>query len=81
MHKVISCVQAIWEVKYKNLPSSNKLQHYDQTLHKRGKRHKLSAFDKIQAKLSVALKPEIEDEFISFINATPTPLHNLKPIE
>jgi hypothetical protein len=81
MHKATSRVQAIWEAKYKNLPTSNELQHQHQTPHKKGKRRELSAFDKIQAELSVALEPEVEDDFLSFINAAPIPLGKIKPIQ
>jgi hAT family protein len=74
MNQAINDVQAIWEVKYKNLPSSIESQQ-------KKKIDELSVFERIREELSVALDPEIEDDFSSFIDAPPIRLSGLKPIE
>jgi hypothetical protein len=86
MRQAIDQVQAIWEAKYKNLPISNESQHQHQISHKKGphkkgKRHELSPFDEIRAEMRVGLKPKIEDDTLSFINATPVDLYDLTPVQ
>ena len=46
-----------------------------------GKNVSLSPFDKIQAELSVESDPVIDNDFLSFINATTTRLNNIKSIQ
>ena len=74
MDQAVNNVQAIWEVKYKNLPSSNESQQKKKT-------EELSVFDKILEELNVALDPATEDDFLSFIDSPPIRLCDLKPIQ
>jgi hypothetical protein len=45
------------------------------------KERDLSPFDKIQAELSVESDPVIDNDFLSFINATTTRLSNMMSIQ
>ena len=45
------------------------------------KERDISPFDKIQAELSVESDPVIDNDFLSFINATTTRLNNIKSIQ
>lgn len=84
MNRAIREVQAIWEEKYRDLPSSNESQH-QQTMSlakKKKKPDEFSAFDTIRQELTVALdSPASEDNFLSFIDASPIKLHGIKAIQ
>jgi hAT family C-terminal dimerisation region len=83
MNRAIKEVQAIWEEEYKNLPSSGGSQHQQTMLPaKKKKPDEFSAFDKIRQELTVALDSSVtEDNFLSFIDASPIKLHGIKPIQ
>jgi hypothetical protein len=83
MNRAIKEAQAIWEEEYKDLPSSDKSQHHQTMLAaKKKKPDEFSAFDTIRQELTVALdSPTTEDNFLSFIDASPIKLHGIKPIE
>jgi hAT family protein len=82
LRQAIGRAQGVWETAYKDLsvPSESQLEP-PQNPRRHGKERDLSPFDKIQAELSVKSDPVIDNDFLSFINATTTRLNNMKPIQ
>lgn len=82
LRQAIGRAQGVWEKAHKDLSIPNESQlEPPQNPHRHRKERDLSPFDKIQAELSVKSDPVIDNDFLSFINATTTRLNNMKSIQ
>jgi hAT family protein len=80
--QAIGRAQGVWEKAHKDLliPNESQLEPPQKPC-RHGKERDLSPFDKIQAEPSVESDPVIDNDFLSFINATTTRLNNIKSIQ